>query len=170
MPSSKESTVRQRYQYACGYCGVSEVYAGSELTIDHFQPRSIGGGEDENNLVYACIKCNQYKGDFWPTDADIAMGRRVLHPLLDDMTLHISEDEITAQLQAISETGGFHITLLRLNRPQLIEHRMIRRIETILQEKQRLLDKQNTELQKTIEAQALYIRMLETQLDDLRGS
>ena len=168
MPTSQKPTVRERYQYRCGYCGVSEAHAGGELTVDHFQPRVVGGGEDDDNLVYACIKCNQYKGEFWPTEADLEMRRRVLHPLLEDLSQHIIENEQTAHLQALTNTGAFHIALLRLNRPQLIDHRLIRRIEIILREKVRLLEKQNIELQKTIEAQTRYIQMLEAQLDDLR--
>ena len=96
------------------------------------------------------------------------MGRRVLHPLLEDLSQHIIENEQTAHLQVLTNTGAFHIVLLRLNRPQLIEHRLIRRIEIILREKVRLIEKQNIELQKTIEAQTRYIQMLEVQLDDLR--
>ena len=167
MPNSQKSTVQERYQYCCGYCGVSEAHAGGTLTVDHYQPRVSDGGEDADNLVYACIKCNQYKGEFWPTEADRKMGRRVLHPLFDDLSQHIIENEQTAHLQALTNTGEFHIALLRLNRPQLIEHRLIRRIEIILREKSHLLERQNTELQKTIEAQTQYIQMLEAQLDDL---
>ena len=168
MPTSSKSIIRERYQYSCGYCGVSEAHAGGELTLDHYQPRSVSGGEDVDNLVYACIKCNQYKGEFWPTEADIELDRRVLHPLLDNLSKHVIENEQTAHLQALTNTGAFHIALLRLNRPQLIEHRLIQRIEIMLREKYRLLEKQNTELQKTIEAQTQYIQMLKAQLDDLR--
>ena len=168
MPPSPKTTVRERYQYRCGYCGVSEAHAGGELTIDHFQPRSAGGREDEENLVYACINCNQYKGEFWPTEADLEVDRRVLHPFLDNLSEHLAENEQTAHWHALTNTGAFHIALLRLNRPQLVEHRLIRRIEVILREKYRLLEKQNSELQKTIEAQTQYIQMLEAQLDDLK--
>ena len=58
--------VRDRYQRTCGYCGVTEIMVGGELTLDHHQPRAADGGDDQNNLVYACIRCNPYKGDFWP--------------------------------------------------------------------------------------------------------
>jgi hypothetical protein len=32
--------VRQRANFACEFCGISEIDAGGELTIDHFQPNS----------------------------------------------------------------------------------------------------------------------------------
>ena len=46
--------VRQRANYACEYCGVSEVDSGGMLTIDHFQPKSKGGTDALRNLVYCC--------------------------------------------------------------------------------------------------------------------
>jgi hypothetical protein len=36
----RRARVRERYGARCGYCGVHENEAGSELEIDHFQPRS----------------------------------------------------------------------------------------------------------------------------------
>lgn len=59
--------IRRAYDYRCGHCGVHEEDTGSELQIDHFQPRSAGGGDDLDNLVYRCPTCNRLKGDFWPT-------------------------------------------------------------------------------------------------------
>lgn len=58
--------VRERYSNCCGYCGVSETDAGGELTVDHFRPLSAGGDDSDDNLVYACIRCNQYKGILLP--------------------------------------------------------------------------------------------------------
>lgn len=59
--------VRIRAGYSCEYCGTDEEGAGGELTVDHFHPQSRGGAEDPANLVYACIRCNDYKADYWPT-------------------------------------------------------------------------------------------------------
>ena len=61
MPRPDLDLIRQRYAYACGYCGVSETSAGGILTIDHFRPLAAGGDDDLDNLVYACTRCNQYK-------------------------------------------------------------------------------------------------------------
>ena len=70
MAHPKHAQVRQCYHARCGYCGVSEADTGGELTVDHYQPRTAGGGDDEDNLVYACMKCNQYKGAFVPDAND----------------------------------------------------------------------------------------------------
>jgi 5-methylcytosine-specific restriction endonuclease McrA len=58
--------VRQRANYACEYCGVSETDTGGLLTIDHFQPVSKGGSNSLENLLYCCVRCNQYKMNYWP--------------------------------------------------------------------------------------------------------
>lgn len=155
--------VRQRYRRSCGYCGVTETTAGGELTLDHYRPRSAGGSDDFDNLVYACIKCNQYKSDYWPDDVDLAQGRRLLHPGFDDASLHLIEDEVTGRLHGLTPTGSFHITVLRLNRPQLVAHRLAHRLQRILEEKVRLLEQQNVELERTIAAQERYLDVLTTE-------
>jgi 5-methylcytosine-specific restriction endonuclease McrA len=51
--------VRQRAQCACEFCGVTEIDTGGMLTIDHFRPRAKAGSDELENLIYACITCNQ---------------------------------------------------------------------------------------------------------------
>jgi len=108
-------TVRRLYRYRCGYCGVTEVDAGSELEIDHFHPVSRGGTDGLENLVYCCAACNRFKGAFW---AALDAARRLLHPLRDDLALHLRE-EAEGWLTPLTETGRFHLATLHLNRPQL---------------------------------------------------
>lgn len=155
--------VRRRYRYACGYCGVTETTVGGELTLDHYRPRSAGGSDEFDNLVYACMKCNQYKSDFWPDDDDLVQGRRLLQPGIDDVSVHLTEDESTGHLQGLTPTGVFHILVLRLNRPQLVAHRLARRLQRVLDEKIRLLEQQNVELERTIAAQERYLDVLRAQ-------
>jgi HNH endonuclease len=50
----KLDAVRQRYQYRCGYCGVSETDTGGELTVDHYRPVTAGGDDSDDNLIYCC--------------------------------------------------------------------------------------------------------------------
>ena len=44
--------------FTCQYCGRQ----GGDLTIDHINPRSLGGGHSWENLVTACKGCNHRKG------------------------------------------------------------------------------------------------------------
>ena len=162
--------VRERFQRACGYCGVTEITVGGELTLDHYRPRAAGGSDDWDNLVYACVRCNQYKGDFWPDSTDLADARRILHPGVDDIAGHVVTDENTGYLHGLTPTGVFHIALLRLNRSQLVTHRLAQRLQRVFEEKIHLLEQQNAELQKTIAAQERYLALLTAQATGRRPS
>lgn len=151
MRQDEREALRRRFQFCCGYCGVSERDAGAELTVDHFQPRSQDGLDEAENWVYSCHACNEFKGDFWQPSSP----RRILHPLKDDLVGHLIEQE-DGTLHALSETGAFHIEKLHLNRPQLIAYRYERRLlEATRQSQAHLLDRlqQLEEQVKTITAQ-----------------
>ena len=166
MPRPDLDLIRQRYAYACGYCGVSETSAGGILTIDHFRPLAAGGDDDLDNLVYACTRCNQYKHMYWPTPDDLAHGFRVLHPLRDVRAEHLHLNSQNARLEPLTPTGQFHIALLRLNRPELVKHRMAQQLRELLEDKLSLLEQQIRDLQDTIAAQERYIAALEKRLRD----
>lgn len=113
--------VRRRYNYSCGYCGVSEIFSGAELEIEHFQPKSKGGTDEIENLIYACAKCNRNKSDYW-VDESGPDNLKLLHPLQDNLSHHITKN-YDSRLIGLTPRGWFHIRWLRLNRPQLVKLR-----------------------------------------------
>lgn len=111
---------RARYAGRCGYCGVEESDVGATLTTDHHRPRAHGGGDEEDNIVYCCPRCNEYKGSYW-YEID-PPGIPLLHPGAVNLSDHLRElDE--GRVEGITEEGDFLIHRLRLNRPQLVRHR-----------------------------------------------
>jgi len=56
--------LRKEQGYKCFYCerGFGKTKL-THCTIDHVQPLSRGGTEDWDNLVAACYRCNQLKGN-----------------------------------------------------------------------------------------------------------
>ena len=124
-PGIDREAVRRAYNHRCGYCGVHEEEVGSTLEMDHFRPRSAGGSDDPDNLVYCCPACNRLKGDFWPSGDPAATHRRLLHPKRNDLSAHVREEE-DGCLTALTETGAFHIEHLRLNRSPLVALRRTR--------------------------------------------
>lgn len=48
-----------KWEHRCAYCAASNC----PLEIDHVQPRANGGSDRISNLVIACHRCNQRKGD-----------------------------------------------------------------------------------------------------------
>lgn len=123
MRQDERYSLRLRFQFCCGYCGVRESDVGAELTVDHFQPISQGGLDEPENWVYCCHACNEFKGDYWQP----ASALRVLHPIRGNLATHVHEDD-DGVLVGNTETGVFHIDQLRLNRAQLALYRRERRL------------------------------------------
>jgi hypothetical protein len=110
--------IREVYGRSCGYCGISESDIGGELEIDHYRPITKGGDAQRGNLVYACVHCNRFKGNYWPETND-PESFYILHPGEDDLSIHL---RITAngRIEGLTPRGWFHIHRLHLNRPQLV--------------------------------------------------
>ena len=56
-----------RDKFRCQYCG--ERRAAPDLTLDHITPRAQGGRSTPENLVVACLTCNQRKASRTPEQA-----------------------------------------------------------------------------------------------------
>jgi hypothetical protein len=154
--------VRQQYNFACGYCGVNEIDAGSELEIDHFQPISRGGSDDLENLIYACSACNRNKATYWPSP-DVPTHLSLLHPLLDNLDVHIKLLP-DGHLAGLTPRGWFHLEWLHLNRPQLVALRqkqaLYQRAQVLIEETQQI----NRQLQTLIAAQEKELEILRDQV------
>lgn len=71
-------TVLARDNYQCQYCG---CYPGKgELSIDHILPRSRGGQNTWENVVAACKRCNQRKGNRTPEEANMPLISKPTRP------------------------------------------------------------------------------------------
>jgi 5-methylcytosine-specific restriction endonuclease McrA len=75
----------------CQYC--SKHFMADKLTIDHVVPRSRGGQNDWLNLVTACKKCNQKKGDKTPSEANMPLIKEPKIPK-SDIFKNISKNQI----------------------------------------------------------------------------
>jgi hypothetical protein len=114
--------VTKRAGFACEYCGVADVDAGGELTIDHFQPSAQGGSDDESNLLYACLRCNLFKADYWPSSPNRPQLWNPRSSPRGDHLLELAD----GTLFPITDIGAFTLRRLRLNRPQLVAYRIRR--------------------------------------------
>ena len=70
--------VLARDNYTCQYCG--RQFPKSELTIDHVIPKSRGGETTWDNVVVACRRCNQRKGNRTPKEAGMKLLREPYEP------------------------------------------------------------------------------------------
>lgn len=93
----RENTMKRvriyiRDRYCCQYCG--DHKPAKDLTLDHILPRAQGGTTTPQNLVSACVKCNQRKGNRTPEQARMPLltSQKLLRLGLDHVLLcHYAE-------------------------------------------------------------------------------
>ena len=69
--------------YTCQYCGIQ--FSAKDLTLDHVNPRALGGQNRWENLVACCGPCNRKKDDQTLEEA----GMKLLRPPRP-LTIHTS--------------------------------------------------------------------------------
>ncbi|HEX2962574.1 MAG TPA: HNH endonuclease [Ignavibacteriales bacterium] len=68
--------ILKRDMYKCAYCGRSDL----PLTVDHIIPRARGGEDNWENLITACIVCNNRKGNRTPEEANLVLRMKPYKP------------------------------------------------------------------------------------------
>lgn len=68
--------ILRRDKYRCCYCGKTV----SPLTIDHIIPKSRRGTDTWENLISACVRCNNVKGDRTPDEAGMKLISKPFRP------------------------------------------------------------------------------------------
>jgi 5-methylcytosine-specific restriction endonuclease McrA len=68
--------ILRRDGHRCQYCGKTEVM----LTVDHIIPKAKSGEDTWENLVTACVECNNRKGDRTPEEARMKLLRTPMKP------------------------------------------------------------------------------------------
>jgi hypothetical protein len=118
--------VREDFRFCCAYCVSHEAHVGElwAMTLDHFKPkkRFRDLAVTYRNLYYACCRCNTYKGDTWPSAADLRAGRRFVDACLEHHTDHIAY--VDGKAVGLTSAGGYSIEHLRLNRRPLVDRRV----------------------------------------------
>ncbi len=70
--------IYRRDGHTCQYC--TKRFSARELTMDHVTPASRGGSKSWLNIVTACKKCNQKKGNKTPEEARMPLLNRPREP------------------------------------------------------------------------------------------
>ena len=68
--------ILKRDGHTCQYCGENNA----QMTVDHVIPKIYGGQDSWENLVCACIRCNNIKGNRTPEQADMKILKRPKRP------------------------------------------------------------------------------------------
>ena len=116
--------VIRRADYRCEYCRIHEEDAGFSHEVDHIVSRKHGGTSTADNLAYACVLCNRYKG------SDVAS----IHPGTEESVLLFHPrrgrwaDHFRLEgpvIAAKTNCGAATVRLLRLNAPERLAERRL---------------------------------------------
>ncbi len=122
--ASQRAVVAKRANYKCEYCKLSEEDAFLYFHIDHIVSQKHGGGNELENLAYACPQCNQHKG----TDLATFLGSYqniipLFNPRQEEWSAHFKAE--AGEIIPKTEIGEATVKLLRLNEPERIVIRQI---------------------------------------------
>ncbi len=68
-----------RDEFQCQYCGKHLI--SEDVTVDHVNPRSLGGVSSWLNCVVACLKCNMSKADKTLKEAKMKLRKEPKEPV-----------------------------------------------------------------------------------------
>lgn len=71
VPPLNNQTLFQRDGHICMYCG--QHFPRKLLSRDHVRPLSLGGPDRWNNVVTACVRCNNHKAGRTPEEAGMQL-------------------------------------------------------------------------------------------------
>jgi hypothetical protein len=123
VPADLRRLVAKRASSLCEYCLIHEDDTFFGCEVDHIISEKHGGRTTEDNLAYACLFCNRYKG------SDIASLQpgtdtlvRLFNPRTDSWNDHFRLDDqgIIAPLTPIGEVTA---RILGLNHPERLLER-----------------------------------------------
>ncbi len=75
IPLNKKNILK-RDNYECQYCGKK----GGQMTTDHIIPKAMGGEDSWENLVCACVECNNRKGNRTLQAANMKLHKKPKRP------------------------------------------------------------------------------------------
>lgn len=122
--------VREDFRATCGYCLLEEKWAAGldNFELDHFRPKSLFPQLAMNfyNLYWSCHVCNRVKHDQWPSPALQELGIGFVDFCVTSFSVHFDEKS-TGEWHGKTPSARYTIDALRLNRPHLVELRLILR-------------------------------------------
>ncbi len=87
--------VMRRDNFTCHYCGRKPPQV--EMTLDHVNPRSLGGQDTPENLVVACTECNGGKTSV-PPDAELVASVAAIDEVFQD-AMHRATKTVLAGIE-----------------------------------------------------------------------
>ncbi len=122
--------VREDFRKTCAYCLLEETWAAGpeNFELDHFRPKSLFPQllMSYYNLYWACHVCNGMKRDRWPTRQLLEQGIGYVDLCASTFQEHFVVQK-NGKWRGKTLPAKYTIDSLRLNRPHLVELRVLLR-------------------------------------------
>ena len=119
-----KDVLRRRANGRCEYCQRREGTKAYAFHIDHIRPLSHGGSSDDDNLAFACFRCNVMKGTNIGTFDERGSIVRLFNPRQDYWHEHFIL-ESSGLIEPLSAQGRATIQVLQLNELSEVQDRYI---------------------------------------------
>ena len=124
LSKSLRQIVIDRSDHLCEYCLIHEDDTVLGCAIDHVISLKHGGPNTEDNLAYACVFCNRYKGSdvgsmIWEMQEFV----RFYNPRLDRWSEHFQLEAMT--ILGVSSIGNVTARILGFNDRERLSERQI---------------------------------------------
>ncbi len=124
--------VRKRAGYLWEYCHSPEKISTSRFTIDHIQPRSLGGSDNADNLALACSRCNLRRYNFIVgRDAETSAILPLFNPRQQQWSDHFTWNANGTKIVGTSPIGRATCDRLDLNDDRYKGERSIQEARTL---------------------------------------
>jgi HNH endonuclease len=109
--------------FRCEYCLPHERDAAFPHEVDHIISRQHGGETTADNLAYACLVCNRYKGSNVASISRSGNLVALFNPRMDKWSHHFRLNG--AFIEPLDLVGEVTARLLRLNTPERLMRRSL---------------------------------------------
>ena len=126
VPAGLRRLVAARAEGLCEYCLIHEDDTFLGCQVEHVIAEKHGGATAAENLAYACVFCNRYKGSDLGSIA-VSTGQlcRFFNPRADRWGDHFKFDG--ARIRPLTDVGEVTVRILEMNHPdRLVERGALR--------------------------------------------
>jgi hypothetical protein len=114
--NARHPFVSQRAGHRCEYCRAPEVIFNSLFEVEHIEPKSREGSDDESNWALACRACNAHKADHQTgTDDMTQVEVSLFHPRRDIWADHFEVNLETGIISGRTPRGRATVARLQMN-------------------------------------------------------
>lgn len=124
VPVALRRLVAERAQRLCEYCLIHEDDTFLGCQVEHVIAEKHHGPTVADNLAYACVFCNRFKGsDIGSLSARTRQLCRLFNPRTDRWADHFALEVDEVMIRPLTDVGEVTVNILEMNNPDRLLER-----------------------------------------------